>query len=62
MPGCSTSWRPGVYKGKGENQPSGLFEQLDALRECGYGDVDCYYKYGIFAVFGGIKSEQSAAR
>ena len=46
---------PDVYKAKAENQPSGLFEQLDALRKCGFRDVDCFYKYGVFAVFGGIK-------
>ena len=46
---------PDIYKAKAENQPSGLFEQLDALRKCGFRDVDCFYKYSVFAVFGGIK-------
>ena len=46
---------PDRYKAKTENQPSGLFEQLDTLKKCGFRDVDCFYKYGVFAVFGGIK-------
>jgi tRNA (cmo5U34)-methyltransferase len=46
---------PDKYKANVENQPSGLFEQLEALRKCGFRDVDCFYKYSIFAVFGGIK-------
>jgi tRNA (cmo5U34)-methyltransferase len=46
---------PDIYKAKAENQPSGFFEQLDALRKCGFRDVDCFYKYSVFAVFGGIK-------
>ncbi|MBU2590923.1 MAG: class I SAM-dependent methyltransferase [Nitrospinota bacterium] len=32
-----------------------LKDQLNALREIGFKGVDCFYKYGIFAVFGGIK-------
>lgn len=35
------------------NKPDTLEDQLEALRETGFGDVDCYYKNGIFAVFGG---------
>ena len=46
---------PAAYKSKPENQPSGLFEQLQALRQVGFRDVDCFYKYGIFAMFGGTK-------
>lgn len=46
---------PDRYKAKAENQPSGLFEQLDALRKCGFRDVDCFYKYSVFSVFGGTK-------
>ena len=47
---------PDVYKFKAENKPSGLVEQLAALQEVGFRDVDCYFKYGIFAVFGGTKT------
>lgn len=35
------------------NKPDTLEDQLEALRESGFGNVDCYYKNGIFAVFGG---------
>jgi tRNA (cmo5U34)-methyltransferase len=35
------------------NKPDTLEDHLDALRETGFRDVDCYYKNGIFAVFGG---------
>jgi tRNA (cmo5U34)-methyltransferase len=46
---------PSDYKRKPENKPSGFIEQLQALQEIGFQDVDCFYKYGIFAVFGGTK-------
>jgi len=46
---------PSVYKNNAENKPSGLWEQLDLLGQCGFRDVDCFYKYSIFAVFGGTK-------
>jgi len=46
---------PTVYKTKDENKPSTLFEQCDLLSRIGFQDVDCFYKYGIFAVFGGTK-------
>lgn len=32
-----------------------LLPQLEALKEIGFKGVDCFYKYGIFAVFGGEK-------
>lgn len=35
------------------NKPDTLEDQLEALRETGFKDVDCYYKNGIFAMFGG---------
>lgn len=43
------------YKDAEENKPDTLDDQLNALREIGFRDVDCYYKYGIFTVFGGRK-------
>jgi tRNA (cmo5U34)-methyltransferase len=46
---------PSGYKRKAENKPSGLFEQIQLLRQTGFRDVDCFWKYGIFAVFGGTK-------
>jgi tRNA (cmo5U34)-methyltransferase len=46
---------PKVAKAKPENKPSGLVEQLELLRQIGFRDVDCFYKYGVFAMFGGTK-------
>ena len=46
---------PFEYKSKPENKASGLLEQLRLLQEIGFRDVDCFWKYGIFAVFGGTK-------
>jgi len=37
------------------NKPDTLSNQLKALEEAGFLDVDCYFKNGIFAVFGGKK-------
>jgi len=41
------------YKDTEENKPDTLNDQLNALNAAGFKDVDCYYKYGIFAMFGG---------
>jgi tRNA (cmo5U34)-methyltransferase len=46
---------PQVAKAKPENKPNGLIEQLELLRQIGFRDVDCFYKYGVFAMFGGTK-------
>ena len=46
---------PAGYKAKEENKPSTLPEQLDLLAKIGFKDVDCFFKYGVFAVFGGVK-------
>ena len=46
---------PTVYKAAGENKPSTLSDQLDILCRIGFQDVDCFFKYGVFAVFGGTK-------
>jgi tRNA (cmo5U34)-methyltransferase len=43
------------YKEAEENKPDTLHDQLNALRDAGFKDVDCYYKYGIFTIFGGRK-------
>jgi len=37
------------------NKPDTLSNQLKALQEAGFLDVDCYFKNGIFVVFGGKK-------
>jgi tRNA (cmo5U34)-methyltransferase len=47
---------PIQYKMRAENRPSSLFDQLQALSKAGFEDVDCFYKYGIFAIFGGTKN------
>jgi len=46
---------PSVYKNNPEDKPSGLWDQLQTLSKCGFRDVDCFYKYSIFTVFGGTK-------
>ncbi len=43
------------YKDNKDNKPDTLDSQLDALRSSGFHEVDCYYKYGIFTMFGGKK-------
>jgi len=43
------------YKEAEENQPDTIEEQFKMLKNIGFSNVDCYYKYGIFAVFGGMK-------
>ncbi len=43
------------YKGSEENKPDTLDAQLNALKDTGFKDVDCYYKYGIFSMYGGMK-------
>lgn len=46
---------PTVYKNNLENKPSNLWDQMKTLRKCGFRDVDCFYKYSIFSMFGGTK-------
>jgi tRNA (cmo5U34)-methyltransferase len=41
------------YKDNRDNKPDTLDEQLHALRGTGFKEVDCYYKYGVFAIYGG---------
>jgi tRNA (cmo5U34)-methyltransferase len=41
------------YKAYDENKPDTLDSQLNALRDIGFCEVDCFYKYGVFAVYGG---------
>ncbi|NOY86653.1 MAG: class I SAM-dependent methyltransferase [Deltaproteobacteria bacterium] len=43
------------YKENPDNRPDPLFSQMAALKKTGFEQVDCYYKYGAFAVFGGRK-------
>jgi len=46
---------PEKYKGDPENMPDTLESQLEALKDVGFNNVDCYFKYGIFCLFGGSK-------
>ncbi len=43
------------YKDNAENKPDLLSSQLEALHDIGFKDVDCYYKYGVFSMYGGKK-------
>jgi tRNA (cmo5U34)-methyltransferase len=47
------------YKDNTDNKPDLLSVQLESLRSVGFRDVDCYYKYGIFSIFGGKKQEET---
>ena len=44
------------YKNAEENKPDTLRDQLNALTAAGFVDVDCYYQYGIFTMFGGKRA------
>ena len=43
------------YKDNTDNKPDTLDAQLKAIQAIGFKDVDCFYKYGIFAMYGGRK-------
>lgn len=43
------------YKNNKDNKPDNLDDQLNALKSVGFRDIDCFYKYGIFAMYGGKK-------
>jgi len=38
-----------------DDNPDTLDDQIKALQTIGFQDVDCFYKYGIFAMYGGSK-------
>jgi len=46
---------PQRYKHNPDNHPDSLCDQLAMLEAAGFTVVDCYYKLGIFAMFGGQK-------
>ncbi|MBF0608488.1 MAG: class I SAM-dependent methyltransferase [Magnetococcales bacterium] len=46
---------PAKYKSLSENQPDTLDDQFRAMSEMGFHDTDCFYKHGIFVIFGGRK-------
>jgi tRNA (cmo5U34)-methyltransferase len=43
------------------NRPDTLETQLALLREAGFVNVDCYFKNGIFTVFGGMRAGSGTA-
>jgi tRNA (cmo5U34)-methyltransferase len=43
------------YKDNTDNKPDTLGTQLKALQSIGFKNVDCFYKYGIFTIYGGKK-------
>ncbi len=43
------------YKDNRDNKPDTLDNQLNVLKEIWFKDVDRFYKYGIFAIYGGRK-------
>lgn len=51
----SFQYLPEQYKNNPDNHPDSLYEQMDALKRIGFQQVDCYYKYGIFSIYGGMK-------
>lgn len=51
----SFAYLPEQYKNNPDNHPDKLQDQLDALDEVGFKQVDCFYKYGIFSIYGGMK-------
>jgi tRNA (cmo5U34)-methyltransferase len=48
---------PQKYKDNRDNVPDPLLPQLQALEKIGFRNVDCFYKYGIFAMFGGSREK-----
>lgn len=51
---------PEEYKENKDNVPDTLDSQLRVMQEIGFTDVDCYFKYGIFSLFGGGKERPAS--
>lgn len=51
----SFQYLPTQYQNNQDNHPDTLEKQLKALKSAGFKEVDCYYKYGIFSIYGGRK-------
>ena len=45
------------YQGNSDNQPDTLAFHLEALKEAGFKQIDCLFKYGTFAIWTGMKPE-----
>lgn len=48
------------YKDNKDNKPDTLDGQLNALKDMGFQEVDCFYKYGIFSIYGGRRLFKNA--
>ncbi len=46
---------PDKYKANTDNIPDTLDAQLNSLKAIGFKNVDCFFKYGAFSLFGGSK-------
>jgi tRNA (cmo5U34)-methyltransferase len=46
---------PVQYKRNPDNIPNTLNSQMETLNDLGFCNVDCFYKYGIFSLFGGSR-------
>lgn len=46
---------PRKYRENTDNRPDSLPAQLGLLEGVGFKNVDCFYKFGIFTIFGGIR-------
>jgi tRNA (cmo5U34)-methyltransferase len=46
---------PEKYRENPDNRPDSLIFQLQALERVGFRNVDCFYKNGIFAAYGGTR-------
>ncbi len=49
---------PEQYKENSDNVPDSLESQLEVLKKIGFKNVECYFKYGIFSLFGGNKQSE----
>ncbi|MGD0339968.1 MAG: class I SAM-dependent methyltransferase [Bacteroidota bacterium] len=51
----SLDYIPLQYKNNKDNVPSSIESQLEMMKKAGFSDVNLYYKYGLFCLFGGRK-------
>jgi tRNA (cmo5U34)-methyltransferase len=51
----SFQYLPQQYQNNPDNHPDTLEKQINLLKSAGFKNVDCYYKYGIFSIYGGGK-------
>jgi tRNA (cmo5U34)-methyltransferase len=51
----SMDYIPMQYKNNKDNVPSTLDSQLEMLKQAGFLDINLFYKYGLFCLFGGRK-------